>query len=760
MKPKLSPEKQKQEIQRKSLNVLCNRILSAHSFKQIKTWSDLFKYVSKPEDFHDADPAEDISYQDLKSFLQSLKDKQESQFASVKKEEVIVEKPIPAPPVFRIKLPEVQEPLPEPPPPSPDDKPSSDNDYLLPYCKHEAKNMIKFWYQRKAVKDCLDLILIDKAKAIQIIAAAGYGKTFIAGGIACRLKDLKYADDKTFGATKYLYVTKNTVVEQTRRVFETMFGLTMYDGFEVINYEMLRSKAGSLWVKEKASVVDGEEVIQWEWRKMLNPVVIFWDENQSLKNSISLQHQIASAFNDIKTPIVQIFISATPYTRVCEAKCFAVATHKDITEHFGMPTKLTNETWPTYAKIMCLNSSPEDYNEAAVERLTKDLDKYIVRVRGVRPQFHAINRVKMIRFETREEQQYYDDTEERYLREKAKLEKAKEEGEKGTGLLHLVLLTKRAVAAEYCRRYHFAKCMNDVRKSGKAAACAVKYKTTLIPIVKILVDEYGWKRDEISLVWGGGQTALTKKQKNKAKIREKAAALEAMGLSADEMMKDLDLEDVEDRVLEELPEELRLGAQSKLERQKEIDKFQAGKSIGCIYTFKAGGVGLSLHHTDELTTDWDRSVPGFDEWYAQIQRMRPENRPLPGKVRRQKNGFAVEEDIKFIFTKPRQTCLSVAYSEIDMVQSTGRVPRVTSLSDTEQDCILYAGTVEVDIAHVYSSKLKCLNKVVRTNESWIDLIVGGDRQRIVDEHLAHDKEFGDGNEDEDNMITGDTEDDE
>ncbi len=89
---------------------------------------------------------------------------------------------------------------------------------------------------------------------------------------------------------------------------------------------------------------------------------------------------------------------------------------------------------------------------------------------------------------------------------------------------------------------------------------------------------------------------------------------------------------------------------------------------------------------------------------------------------------------------------------IDMVQSTGRVPRLTSLSDTEQDCILYQGTVEVDIAHVYSSKLKCLSKVVRTNESWVDLIVGGDRERIVAEHVAHDKEFGDGNDEADQPL--------
>jgi len=87
-------------------------------------------------------------------------------------------------------------------------------------------------------------------------------------------------------------------------------------------------------------------------------------------------------------------------------------------------------------------------------------------------------------------------------------------------------------------------------------------------------------------------------------------------------------------------------------------------------------------------------------------------------------------------------------------QSSGRVPRLTSLSDTEQNCLLYEGTVEVDIAEVYSSKLLCLSKVVKQNESWVDLILNpSDRRRIVEEHIKNDKAI-----DDDDVITGERED--
>lgn len=716
------------KTQRNALIALRNRVEVQFSVKQIKTWGDVFKYVSAPEGTTPEKLSSPVIFQEIKVYfnqlLETLERKQRESVNIKEADSPRREEPNP----LETDIPERQtdktdRTTSEQLPPQKEEPaleldtslvPSVDNDYLLPPSNRESKEMIKYWFQRKAAKELWDNITIHKHQGNQVIAAAGYGKTFIAGALAVRLIEHKFAENKSYGPISYLYVTKNSVVEQTKRVFKKMFNISIKDGFEVINYESLRAKAGALWVREQVKIEGGEEKIFWEWRKFMNPVVIFWDENQSLKNASSLQHQIACQFNEITTPTVQVFISATPYTRVSEAKCFAVSTKKDITNVMGTNTSMSNMTWPTYASVMAgSQSAPEDYNEAAVERLTKDLEPYIVRVRGVRPQFHAINRIEMIDFETKEEKKYYDETEERYAREKAKLDAEIDSGSvTGGGMHHFALLTKRAVAAEFCRRYQFVKRMVKWSNEGFAAACAVKYKTTLIPMVKILIEDYNIPRDRISLIWGGGQTQLTKKQKAKAQINAKIERVSAaLGMNREDILKNLNLEDVEDRVLEELPDEYKLGAQSPEERQREIDKFQRGQSLFCIYTFKAGGVGLSLHHTDEQTTQ---------------------------KVHRQKSGYAVVEDIPNIPTRPRKTALSVAYSGIDMVQSIGRVPRLTSLSDTEQVCFMYNHTVEVDIAHVYSSKLRCLNKVVRNNESWLDIIMSANRAELVAELMKND----------------------
>ncbi len=51
-----------------------------------------------------------------------------------------------------------------------------------------------------------------------------------------------------------------------------------------------------------------------------------WDECQTLKNEDSDQSKRAQAYNNLDGEYYQIFSSATPFTRVCEAKCFAVST--------------------------------------------------------------------------------------------------------------------------------------------------------------------------------------------------------------------------------------------------------------------------------------------------------------------------------------------------------------------------------------------------------------------------------------------------
>jgi len=457
---------------------------------------------------------------------------------------------------------------------------------------------------------------------------------------------------------------------------------------EVINIERLRTRAGQIWLEEIETIVNGEEVTTWKWKPIINPSVLFIDECQAVKSSDSTQHKIILKYSELENTS-QIYISATPFTRVSEAKCFAIATHKDIS-NWGFPdgTRLSEATWNTYASAISHPSAPDEYNEAAVERLMKDLDEYIVRVKGVRWQFNAINSVEIIDFESPVQRKEYDDAWERYLVKKAKLEEAITDNPRFKAMIELGIFL---AAAEYAKRYTFAKRMYEDVQNGYAAVCAVKFKKTIIAVTKILCEEYGVSRDKISLIWGGGQTQLTEKQKLKAKVRANEDVFKQAGISMEDMM----LDDVEDRVMEDLDPALRLGNQSKEQRQVEIDRFQSGRSLFCMYTYKAGGVGLSLHHTDEQTKE---------------------------KVRRQKNGYAMVEDIPNIPTRPRKVTVGPTWSPIELVQGCGRAPRLTSLSNTVQRFLYYRGTVEKDQALVVTHRLRCLSKVVRQHENWMDLI--------------------------------------
>lgn len=622
------------------------------------------------------------------------------------------------------------------------------NNYgLIPSANESVK---PYYFQKKAAAEALDKVLglqtykyqdyksvslalanasvkKNPLPAVLIIAGPGSGKTFIVGLIDRRLKDINWHIGKTWGMTNYLLVTRNSVVEQTKRVCQKYFNIQHPVDTEVINIDSLRARAGQLWVENKSIIVSGEEQEVWNWKSMINPCVLMLDECQGAKNESSKQHKIIVAFSKIQSPTIQIFYSATPFIRVADAKAFAIATKKDISHITGITGSiLTEETWPTYASTIAgtdgKSGDPYEYNEAAIERLMDDLENYIVRVKGVRWQFNARNSVEIIDFEPPSEDndffdaaKYYQDAWTRYLTRKAKLE---EEVCSNPRFRAMVELAMFLAAAEYSKCYVIAKRLYNDVQNGYAAVAAVKQKATIIKVVKILHEKYGVSRDKISLIWGGGQTQLTAKQKIKAKILENKELFADAGIT----LEDMNLDEVESRIIEDLPVHLRLGNQTKEERQKEIDRFQSGRSLYAIFTFKAGGVGLSLHHTDEQTNY---------------------------KCRRQSNGFAILEDIPNVPTRPRKGTISTTWSPIDMVQGCGRLPRLTSLSDSPQSLLFYRGTVEEQQAFVVTHRLKCLSKVVKSNsEQWTSMITNYENAKDIARDLVENSKLTEDTEQE------------
>lgn len=574
---------------------------------------------------------------------------------------------------------------------------------------NEPKDLFLFFFQKKAAKQLLEGILEGKRGQL-LLGGVGIGKTFILGAVIRRLLDAKFLDGKTISPFPIVYVTKASIVEQTQRALKKFFNITT-DEVTVVNIEQLRARFGSMFLKEEIKFEGGVEHPIWKWRNNVYPCIIIWDECQILKNEDTTQSRIAQSYNEIVSAFTfQIFSSATPFVRVADAKCFSVSTRVPYTFGIAKNAPLTNAHWGDFAGHIASPAEPHEHNPPAIKRLREYLEKYIVQVTGVKFQFKAQNSVQMIDFETSKEKETYQNAWEAYLIDKAKLEG---EEVKNSKWLTLVKFQKFRQAAELCRAHYLARKMYEaVTENNLAAIAVLNFKATITLVSRILIEQFNVPRDQISLIWGG--STKTKKQKDyekkKKEIEKKLALkeklqmspeimvmLEAEGLSVADMgLDDLDLDEIEEEpdFKKDIPDAYKLGPQSLKERQKEIDRFQAGKSLYCLYTFRAGGVGLSLHHTDEFTKE---------------------------KVRHKASGYAFEEDIKTVPTRQRINFVAPTYSAIELVQGLGRAPRLTSLSNTVQYLLFYKGTIEEKVAYIVSVKLRCISKFVNQKEDWADV---------------------------------------
>lgn len=395
--------------------------------------------------------------------------------------------------------------------------------------------------------------------------------------------------------------------------------------------------------------------------------------------------------------------------------------------------KLTAANWTSFAEHIASPAEPTDYSPAAIERLMVVAKDYVVHMRNVKPQFRALNSIQMIEFRNEESRLRYQKAYDRFLAEKAKLEAKEAHGGGGMGLMILVQLLKFRQAAEEEKCEDIVDAMVDSVNKGEAAVASLNFKYSIKKCVTILRDKYGIDRDKISIIWGGGNTVTSAKKKKKLDLKAKVAnnkELQALFAECDLDDYDLGIANIEEAKKIDDDESLRLGAQDLKERQREIDRFQSGKTLFCFFTIKAGGVGLSLHHSDDLTTSYDTTKPGYEDWYKNFEAQQAKTAELlrvkPGKVRRyEDSGWAYPEDIPFIPVRPRRLFGATTYSAIELVQMLGRCPRLSSLSNTPQTILFYRGTIEERVAYIVSVKLKCLRKVVSQRESWEDCILNG-----------------------------------
>lgn len=580
-------------------------------------------------------------------------------------------------------------------------------DHLPP--PNPLQTAIPYRHQLLGALQLFKEIIVEKKSANLLRAPAGIGKTITYLQVIRWLYDCEWLKAQLAPLTPdfipypFVILTKATAIEQTKRVAEKGFGLSCgIGGLLVTNYDQLRSSFGEAYIDVVEVTRKGETFFEYKWKDFCHPMLIIPDECQGLKNpgakqtEIMVSYAMIGGFLGPKT--YQAGVSATPFTKVSETRWFALAAKIDFD---GMKID-TDLKFDHFAKSVAAPSEPNEYNAAAMERAMKYLSPYIIEMSGVRTQFKARNACVGIDFRTEQERAFFNGAWERFMLEVEEIRKRSVDDGRSSAMDERIARLKFRIAGEQCKAKAIAESMYKDVSTGKfAAVAAFNFQSPIAMCVKELIETYGVPRHKISIRWGGNSAyggGGEEKTYTEQQILEILVRKGRGEKIPNKVFNDIkaQLKSKIDK-LDKLPAEWRLGPQSREQGQEEVDRFQRGDSEYCFFTFKSGGVALSLHHTDE--------------WTDFKCRRRPDS------------NFAFEEDIPIVPTKPRRLYASPTYSPIELVQGLGRCPRLTSLSDTEQTILFYRGTVEMAVMLMVSRGLASLSKVITTREDWSDCIL-------------------------------------
>lgn len=570
--------------------------------------------------------------------------------------------------------------------------------------------------QRKGVDMIVSLFTTPNTPRACILPwATGRGKTFAIGGAILALKQEGVITKPQFPLfAPVLYLTKNRVVRSTKRKLAIM-GLSEKDVL-VLSYSALNTKRFKPFFDTEEEVRYGQPTRVFKWAALPFQLIVL-DECQDVKNEDAARtKRVEGLFRaaGAETQTRAIFASATPFVTLEDTRMFCIAARF---EFAGAP--VTNDTFVPFVRqfIYQAGGKIDKPNVAALTRFKDHCGAAVIMPPNDPVKTKVYNTVKLIDFACDSDRVMYRQAEEAYIQAVEQSGGSADTSDRGAILRAFTIYAR---AEELCKCDYFANSADQHVRDGNSAVICVRFQDSVITTVGKLA-RLGYKRSDISIIWGGRQiikesdcfttaefVEITTREKREADAarelelgddtlprREKLAFLskkdktkfkKTMLYMKERLFKGETKEQARERV--DWLEDMMLKPQDEEAQDAEVEKFLNGETKICIFTMSAGGIGIDLDH--------------------------------------QRSG-----------ARPRRGELTVCYWAEEFVQSAGRDWRpASSISDTYNNFVFIRGTIAADhIAPKLAKKVSSINAIGQSGIDFEELLTTAVAKKLAAEKL-------------------------
>ena len=543
------------------------------------------------------------------------------------------------------------------------------------------KNDIKFEkvklrpQQKKALDQIIEAYK-QGCRAVMVAMGTGRGKTIVFGAFMQWLKDNGKLSRDNIIYPQGMICTKKPVVLATREKIEKFFDLqTTGDTMQfpeseagVYHYSTFGTKKhSSMWRRDRTTgdpLFDEIEVYGSKLRipqcAIAEPLsVAVLDECHELKKMTSKRTRNMRGILSSKAArnCFWIFASATPAVCLNDTRLFNLAagfaTEENMAAFLGKFTR-----------------DPSKPDNKGMAKYNEFLGIHLVRPPEDRLSYKIRNRIDIVQFPSEEAERRYREAENDYVT-------AVEQSGGTVGDLQMAQFVIFRRADELIKAPIYADYMCAERAKGRAPVLAVCFIETVLEVCSILAKR-GWTRDQLSLIWGGQKlveahecfttielTAIIQRARKETEAyvaefgeqpddeffflsrKDKAKLKRTREFNKSRLRRSETKAQQNERVA--WLKEFELDKQTDVERHKEVKRFLADETLGCIFTFSAGGTGIDL----------DNQIPGG---------------------------------------RPRTLIATICYWAEEFLQAFGRCARIMTQSDVEHIIPMFDNTITV--AHV------------------------------------------------------------